>query len=404
MEKIVLAYSGGLDTSIIIPWLKENYENSEVIAVCVDVGQGDEVDIVKEKAILSGASKVFVVDAKEEFVSDYVYPVIKVGALYEGEYLLGTSCARPLIAKELVRIAKEEGATAIAHGATGKGNDQVRFELTIKALYPQAKIIAPWRIWDIRSREQAIDYATAHGIPVPVSKKWPYSMDRNVLHLSHEGADLEDPKNAPQDDLYLICNSVENAPDAPELVTIQFEKGEAVAVNGETLSPLALLEKVNSIAAVHGIGILDMVENRLVGMKSRGVYETPGGTLLLKAHTLLERLTLDRRTFAFKSQVAQTYAELVYDGLWFTPLKEALDAFINSTQETCSGEVALKLYKGNIIPAGTTSPYSLYHEEFVTFGEDEVYNQKDAEGFINLFGLPLLVQALMKEKVKNDGK
>lgn len=400
MSKVVLAYSGGLDTSIIIPWLKENYDNCEVIAVCGDVGQGDELDVVHDKALASGASKVYIADLKEEFVRDYVYPVIRSGAIYEGGYLLGTSCARPLIAKALVEVAKKEGADYIAHGATGKGNDQVRFELTIKALSPETKIIAPWRIWDIKSREDAVDFANAHNIPVPVTKKRPYSMDRNVLHLSHEGADLEDPANEPLDDLYLICNRPEDAPDEPEYITLTFEKGNAVKLNGEALTPLAMLEKLNELGAKHGIGILDIVENRLVGMKSRGVYETPGGTILYKAHQGLESLTLDRSTMEFKAHAAVKYAQLVYDGLWYTPLKEALDAFIDKTQETCSGEVRLKIYKGSVTTAGMTSPYSLYNEEFVTFGEDEVYNQADAEGFINLFGLPLKVNALMKRNLE----
>lgn len=400
MSKVVLAYSGGLDTSIIIPWLKENYDNCEVIAVCGDVGQGDELDVVHDKALASGASKVYIADLKEEFVRDYVYPVIRSGAVYEGGYLLGTSCARPLIAKALVEVAKKEGADYIAHGATGKGNDQVRFELTIKALSPETKIIAPWRIWDIKSREDAVDFANAHNIPVPVTKKRPYSMDRNVLHLSHEGADLEDPANEPLDDLYLICNRPEDAPDEPEYITLTFEKGNAVKLNGEALTPLAMLEKLNALGAKHGIGILDIVENRLVGMKSRGVYETPGGTILHVAHQGLESLTLDRSTMEFKAHAAVKYAQLVYDGLWYTPLKEALDAFIDKTQETCSGEVRLKLYKGSVTTAGMTSPYSLYNEEFVTFGEDEVYNQADAEGFINLFGLPLKVNALMKRNLE----
>lgn len=400
MSKVVLAYSGGLDTSIIIPWLKENYDNCEVIAVCGDVGQGDELDVVHDKALASGASKVYIADLKEEFVRDYVYPVIRSGAIYEGGYLLGTSCARPLIAKALVEVAKKEGADYIAHGATGKGNDQVRFELTIKALSPETKIIAPWRIWDIKSREDAVDFANAHNIPVPVTKKRPYSMDRNVLHLSHEGADLEDPANEPLDDLYLICNRPEDAPNEPEYITLTFEKGNAVKLNGEALTPLAMLEKLNDLGAKHGIGILDIVENRLVGMKSRGVYETPGGTILHVAHQGLESLTLDRSTMEFKAHAAVKYAQLVYDGLWYTPLKEALDAFIDKTQDTCSGEVRLKLYKGNVTTAGMTSPYSLYNEEFVTFGEDEVYNQADAEGFINLFGLPLKVNALMKRNLE----
>ncbi len=401
MAKVVLAYSGGLDTSIIIPWLKENYDNCEVIACCADVGQGDELNVVHDKALASGASKVYIMDLKDDFVKDYVFPVIRAGALYESKYLLGTSCARPIISKALVEVAKKEGADFIAHGATGKGNDQVRFELTIKALSPETKIIAPWRVWNIKSREDAVDYAEAHGIEVPVTKKRPYSMDRNVLHLSHEGADLEDPANEPMDDLCLICTRPEDAPDKAEYVTIRFENGNPVAINGEELAPLALLEKANDIAAKNGVGILDIVENRLVGMKSRGVYETPGGTLLFEAHRALESLTLDRDTMSFKQTLANRYAELVYDGLWFTPLKDAMDAFVDQTQKVVTGEVKMKLYKGNCHSAGMTSPYSLYNEEFVTFGEDEVYNQADAEGFINLFGLPLKVNALMKQTLED---
>ncbi len=397
-KKVVLAYSGGLDTSIIIPWLKENYD-VEVICMAADLGQGEELEPLNEKAIKTGASKIYIEDLKAEFVKDYVFPVLRSGCLYEGKYLLGTSCARPLIAKKLVEIAKKEGADYIAHGATGKGNDQVRFELGIKALAPNVKVIAPWRIWDIKSREQEIDYAEARGIEVPVAKKRPYSMDRNVLHLSHEGADLEDPANEPMSDLLLICTRPEDAPNTPEYVEITFEKGNPVAINGEKMEPLELLEKANELAAKHGIGIVDMVENRLVGMKSRGVYETPGGTLLHEAHKCLEELTLDRDTAAYKEMIGVKYAQLVYDGLWFTPLKDALDAFIDKTQETCSGVVKMKMYKGNCTIAGMSSPYSLYNEEFVTFGEDEVYNQADAEGFINLFGLPLKVNALMKENL-----
>lgn len=385
MTKVVLAYSGGLDTSVIIPWLKENYQNCQVIAVCGDVGQGDELDIVYEKALKSGASKCYIVDLKKEFVKDFVWPVIKAGSKYEGKYLLGTSVARPLIAKALVDVAKKEGAQYICHGATGKGNDQVRFEVSIAALSPDTKIIAPWREWDIKSREDAIDYAKDHGIEVPVTKKRPYSMDRNVLHLSHEGGDLENPENEPIDDLCLICTRPEEAPDQAEYVVIDFEKGQPVAINGQKFDePLALLEKANEIGAKHGIGILDMVENRLVGMKSRGIYETPGGTLLMEAHQLLESLTLDRDTASFKSHIAIKYAQLLYDGLWYTPLKQALDAFIDSTQETCTGQIKMKLYKGNCIPAGIKSPYSLYSEEIATFGEDDVYDQKDAEGFIQI--------------------
>ncbi|WP_330598250.1 argininosuccinate synthase [Peptostreptococcus sp.] len=399
MTKVVLAYSGGLDTSVIIPWLKENYQNCQVIAVCGDVGQGDELDIVYEKALKSGASKCYIVDLKKEFVKDFVWPVIKAGSKYEGKYLLGTSVARPLIAKALVDVAKKEGAQYICHGATGKGNDQVRFEVSIAALSPDTKIIAPWREWDIKSREDAIDYAKDHGIEVPVTKKRPYSMDRNVLHLSHEGGDLENPENEPIDDLCLICTRPEEALDQAEYVVIDFEKGQPVAINGEKFDePLALLERANEIGAKHGIGILDMVENRLVGMKSRGIYETPGGTLLMEAHQLLESLTLDRDTASFKSHIAIKYAQLLYDGLWYTPLKQALDAFIDSTQETCTGQIKMKLYKGNCIPAGIKSPYSLYSEEIATFGEDDVYDQKDAEGFIHLFSLPLKTNARMRAK------
>lgn len=399
MTKVVLAYSGGLDTSVIIPWLKENYQNCQVIAVCGDVGQGDELDIVYEKALKSGASKCYIVDLKKEFVKDFVWPVIKAGSKYEGKYLLGTSVARPLIAKALVDVAKKEGAQYICHGATGKGNDQVRFEVSIAALSPDTKIIAPWREWDIKSREDAIDYAKDHGIDIPVTKKRPYSMDRNVLHLSHEGGDLENPENEPIDDLCLICTRPEEAPDQAEYIVIDFEKGQPVAINGQKFDePLALLEKANEIGAKHGIGILDMVENRLVGMKSRGIYETPGGTLLMEAHQLLESLTLDRDTASFKSHIAIKYAQLLYDGLWYTPLKQALDAFIDSTQETCTGQIKMKLYKGNCIPAGIKSPYSLYSEEIATFGEDDVYDQKDAEGFIHLFSLPLKTNARMRAK------
>lgn len=399
MTKVVLAYSGGLDTSVIIPWLKENYQNCQVIAVCGDVGQGDELDIVYEKALKSGAGKCYIVDLKKEFVKDFVWPVIKAGSKYEGKYLLGTSVARPLIAKALVDVAKKEGAQYICHGATGKGNDQVRFEVSIAALSPDTKIIAPWREWDIKSREDAIDYAKDHGIEVPVTKKRPYSMDRNVLHLSHEGGDLENPENEPIDDLCLICTRPEDAPDQAEYVVIDFEKGQPVAINGQKFDePLALLEEANEIGAKHGIGILDMVENRLVGMKSRGIYETPGGTLLMEAHQLLESLTLDRDTASFKSHIAIKYAQLLYDGLWYTPLKQALDAFIDSTQETCTGQIKMKLYKGNCIPAGIKSPYSLYSEEIATFGEDDVYDQKDAEGFIHLFSLPLKTNAKMRAK------
>ncbi|MGI6678291.1 MAG: argininosuccinate synthase [Dehalobacterium sp.] len=396
-KKVVLAYSGGLDTSIIIPWLKETY-GYEVIAMAADVGQGEELEPLHEKALKTGASKIYIEDMKEEFITDFIYPTLKAGAIYERKYLLGTSFARPLIAKRLVEIAREEGAEAIAHGATGKGNDQVRFELTVKALAPDLKIIAPWREWNIRSREDAIDYAEARGIPIPVTKKRPYSMDRNLWHLSHEGGDLEDPWNEPLQDLYMIITPPEKAPDQPTYVEIEFEKGIPVAVDGAAKKPIELMSYLNEVAAANGVGIADMVENRLVGMKSRGVYETPGGTVLYAAHQELEYLCLDRQTMHFKEILSGKYAELVYDGVWYSPLREAMDAFVDKTQEVVSGTVRMKLYKGNCTPAGAKSPYSLYNEEFVTFGEDEVYNQKDAEGFINLFGLPLKVRALMMQK------
>ncbi|WP_312517867.1 argininosuccinate synthase [Anaerospora sp.] len=398
VKKVVLAYSGGLDTSVIIPWLKENYSNCEVIAMCADLGQGDEVEPVREKALKSGASKVYIEDVTKEFVEDYIWPVLKAGSVYEGKYLLGTSFARPIIAKKLVEIAEKEGADAIAHGATGKGNDQVRFELTVKALAPHLKVIAPWRLWDIRSREDAIDYAEKHNVPVPVTKKRPYSMDRNIWHLSHEGSDLEDPWNEPKADVYMVTKTPEQAPDVAAYVEISFEKGIPVAINGEKLGAVELLTKLNELGAENGVGITDIVENRLVGMKSRGVYETPGGTILFYAHRELEYLTLDRATMHYKEQIAVRYGELVYDGMWFAPLKEALDAFVDATQQTVTGTVRLKLYKGNIMSAGAKSPYSLFHEGFVTFGRDEVYNQKDAEGFINLFGLPLKIRALMQKE------
>ncbi len=401
--KVVLAYSGGLDTSIIIPWLKENYD-CEVIAVAGDVGQGEELEPLREKAIKTGASKIYIEDLKEEFVTDFIFPTIKAGAVYEGKYLLGTSFARPVIAKRLVEIAEREKADAICHGATGKGNDQVRFELTVKALNPSLKIIAPWRIWDIKSREDEIDYAEARGIPLTVTKKKIYSMDRNLWHLSHEGADLEDPWNEPKKELLEISVPVEDAPNTPEYVTIDFEKGIPVAVNGSKYAPVALIEELNKIGAKHGVGIADMVENRLVGMKSRGVYENPAGSILYAAHKNLEEITLDRATAHYKEQAAVRFAELVYDGCWYTPLREAMSAFVDKTQETVTGTVKVKLYKGNIIPAGVKSPFSLYDEEIATFGEEEIYNQKDAEGFINLFGLPLKVRAMKLGKDKVLGK
>ena len=394
IKKVVLAYSGGLDTSVIIPWLKENYNNCEVIAVTADLGQGDELDPVHDK---SGASKCYILDLKEEFIADYVWPVVKAGAVYEKKYLLGTSFARPLIAKRLVEIAEKEGADAVAHGATGKGNDQVRFELSVKALAPQLAIIAPWREWSIRSREDAIDFAEAHNIPIPVTKEHDYSMDRNMWHLSHEGSDLEDPWNAPKDALFIVTNTPETAPDKAEYVELEFEQGVPVAVNGKKMSPATIVENLNEIGIRNGVGICDMVENRLVGMKSRGVYETPGGSIIYYAHNELENLCLDRATMSYKQMVGIKYSELVYDGMWFSPLREALAAFVDETQKTVTGTVRLKLYKGNIISAGAKSPYSLYSQEYVTFGADEVYNQADASGFINLFGLPLTVRALMKQ-------
>ncbi len=397
IKKVVLAYSGGLDTSVIIPWLKEHYNNCEVIAACADLGQGDELEPVHDKAIKTGASKCYIMDLKEEFISDYVWPTVKAGAVYEKKYLLGTSFARPLIAKKLVEIAEQEGADAIAHGATGKGNDQVRFELSVKALAPQLAIIAPWREWELRSRDQEIDYAAAHNIPIPVSHEHDYSMDRNMWHLSHEGSDLEDPWNAPKDELFIVTNIPEKAPDKPEYVELEYVEGVPVSVNGEKLSPANLVEKLNEIGIRNAVGITDMVEDRLVGMKSRGVYENPAGAIIYYGHNDLENLCLDRATQSFKQQVSIRYSELVYDGMWFSPLREALDAFVNETQKTVTGTVRMKLYKGNIYSAGVKSPYSLYSQEYVTFGEDEVYNQADATGFINLFGLPLKVRALMKK-------
>lgn len=401
IKKVALAYSGGLDTSIIIPWLRENY-GCEVVAVCGDVGQGAEVEAVKEKALASGAISVYVGDLTEEFVEGYIFPALKAGAIYEGKYLLGTSFARPVITKYLVEIALQEGCDAICHGCTGKGNDQVRFELAIKALAPEMKVIAPWREWSIRSREEAIDYAQAHNIPIPVSKTSPYSMDRNIWHLSHEGGDLENPLNNFDPQMLRICTVPEQAPDTPQIVEIEFKQGVPIKADGQEMTGAALIDYLNKLGAKHGIGIVDMVENRLVGMKSRGIYETPGGTILYAAHACLESLCLDRATAHFKEDAAKRYAELLYDGVWFHPLREALDAFVNKTQETVSGVVKMKLYKGNCTIFGMESPYSLYSEDFATFGEDEVYNQKDAEGFINLFGLPLKVRALMRMTVGRD--
>lgn len=395
IKKVVLAYSGGLDTSVIIPWLKENYNNCEVIAVTADLGQGDELDPVHDKALKSGASKCYILDLKEEFIADYVWPVVKAGAVYEKKYLLGTSFARPLIAKRLVEIAEKEGADAVAHGATGKGNDQVRFELSVKALAPQLAIIAPWREWSIRSREDAIDFAEAHNIPIPVTKEHDYSMDRNMWHLSHEGSDLEDPWNAPKDALFIVTNTPETAPDKAEYVELEFEQGVPVAVNGKKMSPATIVENLNEIGIRNGVGICDMVENRLVGMKSRGVYETPGGTILYEAHQQLEELILDRDTTTVKMNMANKFAQIIYEGKWFTPLREAVQAFIEKTQENVTGEVKFKLYKGNIIKAGTTSPYSLYNESIASFKTGDLYDHHDADGFINLFGLSLKVLSLI---------
>ncbi|OUP04513.1 argininosuccinate synthase [Anaerofilum sp. An201] len=401
IEKVVLAYSGGLDTSIIIPWLKENYDNCEVIAVSGDVGQGTELDGLEAKAIATGASKLYIEDLKDEFVEDYVWPTLKAGAVYEGQYLLGTSFARPVIAKRIAEIALAEGADAICHGCTGKGNDQVRFELTIKAFAPDIQIIAPWRVWDIKSREEEIEYAEAHNVPLKISRETNYSKDKNLWHLSHEGMDLEDPANEPQyakPGFLEMGVAPEQAPDAATYLTLDFEKGVPVALNGEKIGAVEMVAALNKLGGENGVGLADMVENRLVGMKSRGVYETPGGAILYKAHSLLESITLDRDTQHYKELVAAKFAELVYYGQWFTPLREALSAFVDSTQQTVTGQVKLKLYKGNIIPAGITSPYSLYDENIATFSEDHVYNQADSAGFINLFGLPVKVYAQMKQK------
>ena len=400
-KKVLLAYSGGLDTSVIIPWLKENYA-CEVVAMAADVGQGEELAPLHERAMQSGASKLYIEDLREEFATDFIFPTLKAGAVYEGRYLLGTSMARPLIAKRLVEIAQLENCDAICHGATGKGNDQVRFELTIKALAPKMAIIAPWREWDIKSREDAIAYLEKRGLPLPVSKKRPYSMDRNLWHLSHEGSDLEDPWNEPQDELYLICTPPEAAPDKPTYVTVGFEMGVPVSVDGEKLSPIGIIEKLNDLGAKNGVGIDDIVENRLVGMKSRGVYETPGGTILYEAHRAIESITLDRDTLHYKQGAALRFADLVYNGQWYTPLREALSAFVDATQQTVTGDVRLKLYKGHCTAVGIQSLYSLYSEEFAPFGEDEVYNQKDAEGFINLFGLSIKVKALLDAERKGQ--
>ncbi|MBR2371442.1 MAG: argininosuccinate synthase [Clostridia bacterium] len=402
IKKVVLAYSGGLDTSIIITWLKENYDNCEVIAVAGDVGQGKELSGLEERAKKTGASKLYIADLTKEFVEDYIFPTVKAGAVYEHQYLLGTSFARPVIAKKLVEIALAEGADAICHGCTGKGNDQVRFELAIKAFAPNMKIIAPWRVWDIKSRDEEIDYAIAHNIDIPITRETNYSKDKNIWHLSHEGMDLENPANEPMYDKILELGvSPEQAPDLPTYVTLSFEKGVPVAIDGQKMDSVSLVQKLNQLGGANGIGIADIVENRLVGMKSRGVYETPGGTILYYAHQVLETLCLDKETMHYKQQVALKFADLVYNGQWFTPLREAISAFVDSTQQNVTGDVKLKLYKGNMINAGVTSPYSLYNEEIATFAEDDCYDQMDSKGFINLFGLPIKVKALMEQKNKN---
>ncbi|NLN54675.1 MAG: argininosuccinate synthase [Clostridiales bacterium] len=402
MKKIVLAYSGGLDTSVIIPWLKETYPGCEVIAVCADVGQGNELEGLEEKAIKTGASKLYILDLTEEFVDDFIIPTMKAGATYES-YLLGTSFARPVIAKHLAEIAIKENADAICHGCTGKGNDQVRFELTVKAFAPDMKIIAPWRVWNIKSRDEEIDYAQAHNVPLKINRETSYSKDKNLWHLSHEGLDLENPGNEPKlekEGFLEMGVSPLDAPDEPTYVTVEFEKGIPTAVDGIKMSPKEIILKLNELGGKNGIGILDIVENRLVGMKSRGIYETPGGTILYEAHEYLESITLDKLTSHKKKELAITFAELVYNGLWYTPLREALSAFVDKTQEKVTGKVKLKLYKGNIIKAGVWSDWSLYSEEVATFGKDEVYNQSDSEGFINLFGLPVKMQALINQKNK----
>ena len=402
IKKVVLAYSGGLDTSIIIPWLKENYDNCEVIAVSGDVGQGTELDGLEEKAKKTGASNLYVLNLKKEFVEDYIFPTMQAGAVYEDKYLLGTSFARPVIAKAIVDIAKKEGADAICHGCTGKGNDQVRFELTIKAFAPEMTIIAPWRIWNIKSREEEIEYAEAHDIPLKINRETNYSKDKNLWHLSHEGLDLEDPANEPQyekEGFLEMGVSPMQAPDKPTYVTIHFEKGVPTAIDGKEMGAVEIVETLNKIGGENGVGLADLVENRLVGMKSRGVYETPGGTILYEAHRLLETVCLDKATMHYKQLVAVKFGEMVYDGQWFTPLREALSAFVSKTQETVTGDVKLRIYKGNVTNAGITSPYSLYSEDIATFSDDGgAYSQKDSEGFINLFGLPIKVKALLDQK------
>ncbi len=395
INKVVLAYSGGLDTSVIVPWLRNNY-GCEVIAFCANLGQADELDGLEEKALASGASKVYIEDLRGEFIDDYVIPTMQAGAVYERKYLLGTSFARPLIAKRMVEIAELEGADAVSHGATGKGNDQVRFELTVMALNPKLKIIAPWREWDIKGRKDALDYAAEYNVPVAATEDSMYSRDRNLWHMSHEGGLLEDPWNEPEEVMYTLTTAPEDAPDEPEYVEIGFREGLPVQINGVASGTVAIVEELNALGAKHGIGRIDLVENRLVGMKSHGVYETPGGTLLYEAHAALEQLCLDGDTLHFKQQIGLRYAESVYNGQWFTPLREALDAFVQTTETNITGVVRFKLYKGNAILVGRKSPYSLYREDYVTFDEDDVYNQEDAEGFIKLYGLPMKVQAMLE--------
>lgn len=397
-KKIALAYSGGLDTSIIVPWLKERYPGTKVVCVAADIGQGDELAGVKAKAIASGADECYVEDLREEYVRDFIFPTVRAGAIYGRKYLLGTSMGRPLIARRQVEIARKVGADALAHGCTGKGNDQVRFELTYAAFAPDLPVIAPWREWDIRSREDAIAYAAEHNVPVAATKEKIYSRDRNIWHISHEGGVLEDPAQSPPVDLFMMSQSPESAPDTPEVVTISFEQGTPVAVNGRAMSPVQLLNVLNEIGGQHGVGRIDLVEDRLVGMKSRGIYETPGGTLLYAAHSELEQLTLDRRTLAAKDVIAPRYADLVYEGRWWTVEREAYDAFVTTTQATVTGTVTLRLYKGNVTIAGRESEYALYDERFVTFGEDDVYEQSDAAGFIRLFGLSARVRALRDQE------
>jgi argininosuccinate synthase len=402
IKKVVLAYSGGLDTSVIVPWLNNSY-GCEVICVTANLGQGEELEGLEEKAIASGASKIYIEDLREEFITDYIYPTLMAGAIYERKYLLGTSFARPLIARRQVEIAEIEGADAVSHGCTGKGNDQVRFELTFQALNPRLKVIAPWREWDIRSREDALDYAAEHDVPVTASEKSIYSRDANIWHLSHEGGILEDPWQEPEEAMYQLTVTPEKAPDKPEYVTIDFQQGVPKRVNGVAMGPISLIETLNELAGRHGVGRADLVENRLVGMKSHGVYETPGGTILVEAHQALEQLCLDRETLHYKQQIALKYADLVYNGQWYTPLREAMDAFVKVTQQNMTGQVRLKLYKGNVMLVGRRSAYSLYREDFATFGEDDVYNQADAEGFIKLFGLPLKVHAMLDREGARRG-